>query len=122
MGKVLVVDDDKDILTVVKILLTNKGFSVDVTDKWEKTFEKIETFNPDVILLDIALSGQDGREICKRLKAAESTKHISVVLFSANHNMIQSVAECKANDFIAKPFETEDLVKKIRDQLPEIIN
>ena len=58
MSKILVVDDDLDILVVMEILLTMKGFEVEVTAKWENTFEKVETFKPELILLDVLISGK----------------------------------------------------------------
>ena len=64
--KILVVDDDTDILSVMEILLTMKGFEVEVTTKGENTFLKIETFRPDLILLDVLISGHDGRTICRK--------------------------------------------------------
>ena len=63
MDKILVIDDDIEILNVVKLILTMDGFEVDTESRWEKTFYKIESFKPDLILLDISLGGEDGRNI-----------------------------------------------------------
>ena len=79
MSRILVVDDDLDILVVMEILLTMKGFSVEVTPKWESTFEKVDSFKPDLILLDVLISGNDGRTICKQLKSQEGTKEIPIL-------------------------------------------
>jgi PleD family two-component response regulator len=81
MSRILVVDDDLDILVVMEILLTMKGFEVEVTAKWENTFEKVETFKPELILLDVLISGNDGRTICKQLKAQDETKDIPIIMF-----------------------------------------
>lgn len=117
MSKILVVDDDLDILIVMEILLTMKGFSVEVTANWESTFEKVETFKPDLILLDVLISGNDGRTICKSLKLDEKTKNIPVIMFSAHPSAAATIAEYGADDFISKPFDVNDLLAKVNFQL-----
>lgn len=117
MAKILVVDDDTDILSVMEILLSMKGFEVQVTSKGENTFPKIESFKPDLILLDVLISGHDGRVICKKLKSNKETSHIPVIMFSAHPGAAASIAEYGANDFIAKPFDVNNLMKKVNAQL-----
>ena len=117
MSRILVVDDDIDILSVMEILLTMKGFEVEVTAKGENTFQKIDTFRPDLILLDVLISGHDGRTICKQLKSNEATKHIPVIMFSAHPGAAATIADYGANDFIAKPFDVNNLIQKVNTQL-----
>ena len=117
MSRILVVDDDLDILVVMEILLTMKGFSVEVTAKWESTFEKIDSFRPDLILLDVLISGNDGRTICKQLKSQEGTRNIPIIMFSAHPSAAATIADYGADDFIAKPFDVNDLVAKVNRQL-----
>ena len=117
MSKILVVDDDVDILSVMEILLSMKGFDVEVTSKGENTFPKIETFKPDLILLDVLISGHDGRAICKQLKANPDTSNIPVIMFSAHPGAAATIADYGADDFIAKPFDVNNLMKKINTQL-----
>jgi DNA-binding response OmpR family regulator len=119
MKKILVVDDDIDILTVVQLVLESNGFEVMALANWQQIDTQIGTFNPDLILLDVSLGTQDGRNICKQLKSHKDTQHISVILFSANHNIDKSVSECLANSFIAKPFDINDLLDGINNQLME---
>lgn len=118
MSKILVVDDDLDILVVMEILLSMKGFDVDVTAKWENTFDKIRSFKPDLILLDVLISGNDGRNLCKQLKSKPETKHIPVIMFSAHPSAAASINEYGADDFIAKPFDVNDLLQKVNNHLP----
>ena len=117
MSKILVVDDDIDILSVMEILLSMKGFDVEVTSKGENTFPKIKSFKPDLILLDVLISGHDGRVICKQLKSNESTSHIPVIMFSAHPGAAATISEYGADDFIAKPFDVNNLMKKVNTQL-----
>lgn len=117
MSRILVVDDDTDILSVMEILLTMKGFEVEVTARGENTVPKINSFNPDLILLDVLISGHDGRTICKQLKSDKATRHIPVIMFSAHPGAAATIDEYGANDFIAKPFDVSHLLNKVNEQL-----
>jgi DNA-binding response OmpR family regulator len=117
MDKVLVVDDDQDILLVVKILLTMNNFAVHAISNPELIRGEIENFSPDLILLDISLGGIDGRKICKELKSSDITRSIPVVLFSAHHILANNLLGCMANDVITKPFDSGDLLAILRANL-----
>jgi len=121
MKRILVVDDNTDILQIVKIILENYGFEVMVTPKGEEAFAKTDTYNPQLILMDVFISpGMDGREICKTLKANAQTKHIPIILFSAQIKMDDGFRNWGADDFIAKPFEVKELINKIKSHLSDI--
>ena len=122
MSRILVVDDDIDILSVMEVLLSMKGFDVEVTAKGENTFPKIKSFKPDLILLDVLISGHDGRIICKQLKTNENTKHIPVIMFSAHPGAAATIGDYGADDFIAKPFDVAHLIKKVNAQLGLVSN
>lgn len=113
MKRVLVVDDNLDILNLVQMILKNNGFEVLASPKGGDVLANTETFAPQVILLDVFLSGYDGREICKCLKENEKTKNIPVIMFSA-HSKSDDLMGCKADDFIAKPFDVKELVSKLK--------
>lgn len=119
MKRILVLDDDIDILTVVQLVLETNGFEVVAISKWQQIYTQIDAFKPDLILLDVSLGNQDGRNICKQLKSDKNTKHISVILFSANHNVEKSVGECLADSYISKPFDINDLIQGINNELME---
>jgi DNA-binding response OmpR family regulator len=118
MSKILVVDDDHDILYVMKLLLSNHGFDVKVSMKGEETYEMTEKYSPDLIILDVWLgSGLDGRDICRNLKSKPQTSDIPVIMFSANNNLKDKLSECKADDFVGKPFDIEDMIRRINAHL-----
>ena len=117
MEKILVVDDDVDILTLVRMTLNMNGYHVETLSRWEKVDNAIEEFKPDLILLDVSLGGADGREICKRIKTAKETEHIPVILFSANIEMEKSIENCLAQAFISKPYELNYFLNTIRSNL-----
>ncbi len=110
MGKkILLIDDDPDILEVISMILENKGYTVKTSDNGEN----IEKEMPELLLLDIWMSGKFGSEICKELKASEKTRHIPVILLSANRDIEEIAKTCGANGFIPKPFKMKDLIEKV---------
>jgi DNA-binding response OmpR family regulator len=121
MYRILVVDDDPSILDSMEIALTLQDYAVETTTKGEETFSKIESFKPDLILMDVYLSGMDGRDICKQIKENDKTKHIPVIIFSANKSMKEVFEESGANDFIGKPFNMDELYDKVKNQTSHIL-
>ena len=110
--KIFIADDDTDILTIIGLMLKVHGYDVISTTNANHIFDQKENL-PDLILLDIWMSGIDGRVICKKLKENVLFKNIPVVFISANTGITEITAECKAQGFISKPFEMEHLVSKI---------
>lgn len=119
MKRILVVDDDIDILTVVQLVLEAYGFKVSAISKWQQIFTQIDEFKPDLILLDVSLGTQDGRNLCKQIKSNPATQKISIILFSSNLNVEKHLTECLADDFIPKPFDINGLIEGINNQLLE---
>ncbi len=117
MNKVLVVDDDQDILDVVSMLLSLNNYEVTTLSRATHIHDTILSFSPDVILLDVALGGDDGREVCRRLKHRDDTMGIPVILFSAHYDLVNNIASCQADDFVTKPFDVQHLLSVIRQQL-----
>lgn len=107
--KILVVDDDPDILEALELMLRSVDYEV-ITDIGDHIEEKILEYQPNLILLDVLLNGLDGREICQDLRHQKSTKDSPVVLISAHADVKSSATRCGANDFLAKPFEMDDLL------------
>lgn len=118
MSRIYIIDDDKDLLDVVKSSLRKKGFNVSTFSKWEQANEVIKHTKPQVILLDVFLSGIDGLDVCQQLKSSPYSKHIPILLFSAYPKIAESaIHDYGADDFIAKPFEVGDLVGKLHRML-----
>jgi len=119
MHRILVVDDDADILTLVKLTLSINGFEVEALSRWENIDSTIGNYNPDLILLDVSLGDADGREICKRLKLSGNTSHIPIILLTAITDEEQQLRGLGtgANDYITKPFNFEVLNAKIKSLL-----
>jgi len=110
--RVMIADDDPGILDAVSILLEFEGYEVTAIPNGAELFT-IQKELPDLLLLDIWMSGNDGRDICKHLKQQASTSKLPIVLISASKDIERSAMEAGADDFLAKPFEINDLLKKI---------
>lgn len=113
--KIIVVDDSPAILDSVKLMLNMEGFDVMNYEKGSEMFNSLTiSSKPDVILMDMWLSGEDGRDICKMLKAHQDFKNIPVVIMYASRGLGDSAIESGAIDFIPKPFDLGEIVEKIR--------
>src|SRR5205823_8279049 len=115
--KIWVVDDDENILEVLQIILESAGYDVQTSLNGESLQHLNEQRLPDLILLDILLSGTDGREICKDLKSRECTRHIPVILLSAHSDASKAADGSGANAFLPKPFDIEGLIKVVQNHL-----
>lgn len=120
MSKILVVDDDHDILEVVNIVLSMNGHMVRTIFRAEDIDHTIEKFSPELILLDVALGSADGRTICKRLKNSNKTRNIPVLLFSAHYDLVNNIQECNANGLITKPFDTTNLLETVKKNIAAV--
>lgn len=110
---ILIVDDDKSILDSLSLVLQESGFNVQAIIKGEQALKAVSLNRPDLILLDVLMSGKDGREICRSLKTDDKTKNIPVIMISAHPTAFKNLEKIGADDFLAKPFELEDLLRKI---------
>ncbi len=119
MKRILVVDDDLDILELVQMALTMNGYSVQTVSRWESMEDTIHEFQPELVLLDVSLGTADGRDLCRKIKESPDMGNIAVVLFSANIEMQKSVGECRADSFLPKPFNLKRLVGTIREVMPQ---
>lgn len=115
--RILVVDDEPDILEFLRVVLEEEGYAVVTSDKGEYLEQLHNGGLPDLILLDVLLSGKDGREIVKYLKSQEETKHIPVIMFSAHPSAEETARLAGAEDFLAKPFDIDVLLMRIEKNL-----
>jgi two-component system phosphate regulon response regulator PhoB len=114
--KILIIDNDEDILLIVSFILIDKGYDT-YAFKAPEILAYITALKPDLILLDHWLDGQSGGEICKKLKADRLTPHIPVIMISAVNNLSEICAECQADGFIKKPFDIDYLIQVVGENL-----
>jgi CheY-like chemotaxis protein len=115
--KIMVVDDQEDMLRLIKSILSKKGYDV-LTDPTGSILDNIdEQKKPDLIILDINLDARNGDDICRELKQDPKTRNIPVILISAIMDVCKISLECGAEDYLVKPFKTIDLVNKVHKYL-----
>ncbi|TGC09683.1 response regulator transcription factor [Methanolobus halotolerans] len=117
--KLLIVDEEIDALTALKVALEAEGYNVIVALDGFEGIEKARTENPDIILLDIMMPGMDGFEVCKRLKSDPSSEHIPVIMLTAKGETADKVEglELGADDYVTKPFNLKELKARIKTVL-----
>lgn len=116
MKKIFIADDDQDILEILSTMLTSRGYEVEASTNATDIFSK-PGIPADLVLLDLWMSGIDGRDIYRRLKKTENTKDIPVIFVSANSRLPEIANEYKVNGFIAKPFDMNQLFSKVDEVL-----
>jgi len=118
MGKkILVIDDDELMLRALDCLLMHEEFQTKTLAKAELIENVVSDFRPDLIVMDIRLDTADGRTVCDRLKADESTSHIPIILLTGlTFNEIAHM-DCHADAIIGKPFKNSSLLHTIKQFL-----
>ena len=107
--KVLILDDDIDILQICSIVLKKKGFDVSTLNNSNQIVDRVRAFQPDVILMDNWIPGPGGVEATKELKNTPDLQTIPVIFFSANSNVTQLAKDANADYFLQKPFDITEL-------------
>ena len=115
MASILVVDDEPDILKVVSFRLKRAGYNVVSAADGEEALKLVQKEKPDLILLDIRLPSIDGYEICKRIKSNNALKHTPIIFLTASSGarIVDAVKKFKADGYLIKPFEPEELLKAV---------
>jgi DNA-binding response OmpR family regulator len=117
MQKILVVDDDKDLLEMIEMTLSRLGYHITTLAKGSGFINIVESIRPDIILLDIFLGDTDGRNLCHQMKLQPAYENIPVILYSAGYVPLSTIEYSKADEFIVKPFEIKQLLEKIKKLL-----
>ena len=122
--KILIVDDDPDLVEAVSMILESKNYDVAAAYGGVEGLEKAKTEKPDLIVLDVMMPDKDGYAVCKEMKADPKLSRIPVLLLTAvvskiptTHYTQQMGLETEADDYIDKPVEPEELVKRIETLL-----
>jgi DNA-binding response OmpR family regulator len=119
MKRIMVVDDEKDLLALAKGYLTRAGYDVAVTTTCKEGADILVTFKPDLVFLDINVGSEDGREMCKQIKSQAEHRHIPIVLISANDESLNTYKEYDADSFLKKPFQPKQLLEVAAGYLVE---
>lgn len=112
--KILVVDDDNDILEVMQEALRYEGYEVSGLQRTDNIFPDIIQYQPDLVILDYLLAGVNGGELCHQIKINRHTEKIPVILMSAYPKVLQSLGDYGCNVFIPKPFDLSNLIECVQ--------
>jgi len=118
--KILVVDDDKDDLKMISMILEPEGYEVVTAENGVEALEKVEAENPDLVLLDVMMPELDGFAACAKLKSAPESQGIPVILLTGvakyitkSKYPIDGVLRAQAEEYLEKPLEPEELLKVV---------
>ena len=111
--RILIVDDDEALLEAVKMALEIEDYEVKTLSKSQEVLKIIKEFNPDLILLDYLLSGEDGRDVASRIRAMPHGKQVPIIMFSAHPNARNSLGKFGIDDFLPKPFDLDVLIDMV---------
>jgi len=118
MRRIIVVDDNEDILEIIKLILEGYDYEVTTLADGNLLIDEIKEYKPDLILLDIMLGNIDGRELCKILRSNKDTMDIPIILVSASHTLSDHFIIAGSHiDFLAKPFDIRELIDKVEHGL-----
>ena len=114
--KILIVDDDENIAELISLYLTKECFDTKMVYNGEDALRAFDTYQPNLILLDLMLPGIDGYQVCREVRAKSSTP---IIMLSAKGEVFDKVLglELGADDYIMKPFDSKELVARIRTVL-----
>lgn len=109
--KILLVDDNQDLLMITRIILKGQGYNAFLAASLEDAQRKIKIHQPSLILLDVCLNDGDGRDFCQQLKAHPDTNNLRIILMSGHDDCAYD--KITADDFLPKPFDYNELIEKV---------
>lgn len=120
MKKVMIVDDEPNIIMSLEFLMKKSNYQVFIARNGTEALEILKTETPDGILLDIMMPDVDGYEICEHIRKTERLSHAKVIFLSAKSKQsdIEKGYELGADLYVTKPFSTRDLLKKVNELVP----
>jgi len=117
--KILLVDDEPDFLSVIRMRLSNEGYQVICASHGKDALDKIKIRHPDLIISDVMMPVMDGVDFFQEIKSNPETKDIPFIVITVKDKLQESFKAVGIDDFVAKPFEMDELLGKIRKILGE---
>jgi DNA-binding response OmpR family regulator len=114
MMKIVIADDNKDLLDLLKLSLSGDEFDVAIMSSKRQLLSHLGKHTPAVLFLDVFFDNADGRELCKEIKATVKNK-LNIIIMSANPYAMEKYKSFGANDYLKKPFSAAELLQKIRN-------
>jgi len=117
--KILIVDDEPNIVTALEYLLQKSGYEVSLAQDGEAALKQVEKHLPDLVLLDVMMSSKSGYEVCQRMRERADWQHIKIVILSAKGREaeVSKGMSLGADLYVTKPFSNQDLIARINELL-----
>lgn len=119
-GKILLLDDNKDLLLIVQIILKGQGYETVQAVTIDEGLQKIRIHRPSLILMDVFIKEEDGRELCSKLKHDPDTCTTRIIMMSGIESDTNQLRLIGADDFMPKPFDYDDLLNRVQRQMMAI--
>lgn len=113
--KILLIENDIDISAIITLVLEEEGYDVLCITNYDNIFELINSYQPDIILLDVVKPTTEGTALCRELNLADESAHIPVIVLST-HPHISKVKEICADEVVQKPFDIDNLLAVVKEQ------
>jgi CheY-like chemotaxis protein len=116
----MIVDDEESLLELLRGILESEGFDVITVASGQECLTKLKTIKPDLIVMDMMMPGMSGRETTEKIRADPNTKNLKIIFLTVarfSDSGVKNLKEFKVMDYITKPFENDDLVKRIKKVL-----
>ena len=119
MHRILIVDDEPNIVLALELLMKKQGFEVHTVDDGEKALHAVRELRPDLVLLDIMMPKMDGYEVCQRIRSDASLKSVRIVMLTAKGRDVEKEKgqALGVDAYITKPFSTREVVAKVKELL-----
>ncbi len=119
--RILIVDDEPNIVLSLEFLMKKAGYEVDTAEDGEQALDAIREQAPDLVLLDVMMPRKDGFQVCQSIREQEAYKDLRIVMLTAKGRDLEQEKGLSlgADDYITKPFSTQDVVNKVRQLLGE---
>jgi two-component system response regulator VicR len=118
-SKILLLDDNRDLLQIVQIILKGQGYDTILASSIEEAMLKIRIHKPVLILMDVCLSDEDGYSFCSQLKSDPETGNIRVIMMSGEDYNPNMITFAHADDFMQKPFDYNDLIGRVQNHFEQ---
>ena len=112
-GKILVVDDDKNICELLRLYIEKEGYDIEIANDGQEALTKFKEVQPDLIMLDIMLPIHDGLYVCREIR---KTSQVPIIMLTAKGEVFDKVLglELGADDYVVKPFEAKEIIARIK--------
>jgi len=115
--KILIADDEPSIVTALEFLLLRAGYQVQVARDGDQTLELVDTYDPDLVLLDVMMPRKSGYEVCTRIRQRPDRRHVKIIMLTAKGRdaEVRKGLSMGADLYVTKPFSTRDLMARIKE-------